>query len=129
MPERLRAIWQKILDWWNQFTARQKTLIVGAGAVVLLTIIILVTVLNQPQYVPLVTANSAKEASEIKQLLDENSVNYKMSDDGMEFKVLKKDQGTTSVLLGANDIQSYTYSFDNVNNGSFSTLYSDLYSR
>ncbi len=125
MPERLRAIWQKILDWWNQFTARQKTLIVGAGAVVLLTIIILVTVLNQPQYVPLVTANSAKEASEIKQLLDENSVNYKMSDDGMEFKVLKKDQGTTSVLLGANDIQSYTYSFDNVTNGSFSTTESD----
>ena len=125
MPERLRAIWQKILDWWNQFTARQKTLIIGAGAVVLLTIIILVTVLNQPQYVPLVTANSAKEASEIKQLLDENSVNYKMSDDGMEFKVLKKDQGTTSVLLGANDIQSYTYSFDNVTNGSFSTTESD----
>ena len=125
MPERLRAIWQKILDWWNQFTARQKTLIVGAGAVVLLTIIILVTVLNQPQYVPLVTANSAKEASEIKQLLDENSVNYKMSDDGMEFKVLKKDQGTTSVLLGANDIQSYTYSFDNVTNGGFSTTESD----
>ncbi|WP_026515781.1 flagellar basal-body MS-ring/collar protein FliF [Butyrivibrio sp. MC2021] len=125
MPERLRAIWQKILDWWNQFTARQKTLIVGAGAVVLLTLIILVTVLNQPQYVPLVKANSAKEASEIKELLDENSVNYKMSDDGMEFRVLKKDQGTTSVLLGANDIQAYSYSFDNVTNGGFSTTESD----
>ena len=49
MAERLRALWQKVLDWWNQFTARQKTLIVAASAVILLTVIFLVTVLNQPQ--------------------------------------------------------------------------------
>ena len=125
MPERLRAIWQKILDWWNRFTARQKTLIVGAGAVVLLTLIILITVLNQPQYVLLATANSTKEASEIKELLDSNAVNYKMSDDGLNFKVLKKDQANANLLLGANDIQSYAYSIDNVTNGSFSTTESD----
>ena len=65
MADRLKALWQKILDWWNQFTARQKTLIVGAGSVILLTVIILVSVLNQPQYVLLVNANSTKEASEI----------------------------------------------------------------
>lgn len=125
MPERLKAIWQKVLDWWNQFTARQKTLIVGAGAVILVTIIILVTVLNQPQYILLANANSTKEASEIKELLDSNAINYKMSDDGLEFKVLKKDQANASLLLGANDIQSYAYSIDNVTNGSFSTTESD----
>jgi len=125
MADRLKALWQKILDWWNQFTAKQKTLIVGAGSVILLTIIILVSVLNQPQYVLLVNANSTKEASEIKELLDSNSINYKMSDDGLEFKVLKKDQGNASLLLGANDIQSYTYSIDNVTDGSFSTTESD----
>ncbi len=125
MPERIKAIWQRVLDWWNQFTARQKTLIIGASTVVLLTIIILVSVLNQPQYVLLATANSTKEASEIRDLLDSNSVNYKMSDDGLEFKVLKKDQGSASLLLGANDIQSYAYSIDNVTNGSFSTTESD----
>ena len=125
MAERLRALWQKVLDWWNQFTARQKTLIVGAGAVILITIIILVTVLNQPQYVLLVQANSTKEASEIKGLLDDNSINYKMSDDGLEFKILKKDQANANLLLGANDIQSYAYSIDNVTDSSFSTTESD----
>lgn len=125
MPERFRALWQKVLDWWNQFTAKQKTLIVGAGAIVLLTIIILVTALNQPQYVLLVQATSTKEASEIKDLLDSNSINYKMSDDGLEFKVLKKDQGNASLLLGANDIQSYAYSINNVTDGNFSTTESD----
>ncbi len=125
MPERLRAIWQKILDWWNQFTAGQKRLIVGAGAVILLTVIILVTVLNQPQYVLLTTAQSGKEAAQIKELLDSNSVNYKMSEDGLEFRVLKKDRGETSLLLEANDIQAYSYAFENVTNGSFSTTESD----
>ncbi|SFB66694.1 flagellar M-ring protein FliF C-terminal domain-containing protein [Butyrivibrio sp. YAB3001] len=125
MAERFRALWQKILDWWNQFTAKQKTLIVGAGTVVLLTIIILVTVLNQPQYVLLAQANSAKEASEIKELLDSNSINYKMSDNGLEFRVLKKDQANSSLLLGANDIQSYAYTINNVTEGSFSTTESD----
>ncbi len=125
MPERFKAIWQKVLDWWNQFTARQKTLIIGASTVVLLTIIILVSVLNQPQYILLATATSTKEASEIKDLLDSNAVNYKMSDDGLEFKVLKKDQASANLLLGANDIQSYAYSIDNVTNGSFSTTESD----
>ena len=125
MAERLRALWQKVLDWWNQFTARQKTLIVGAGTVILLTIIILVTVLNQPQYVLLVQANSTKEASEIKDLLDTNSINYKLSDDGLEFKILKKDQADANLLLGANDIQSYAYTIDNVTTSSFSTTESD----
>ncbi len=125
MPERLRAIWQRILDWWNQFTARQKTLIIGASTVVLLTIIILVSVLNQPQYILLANAQSTKEASEIRDLLDSNSINYKISDDGLEFKVLKKDQASANLLLGANDIQSYAYSIDNVTNGSFSTTESD----
>ena len=114
MAERLRALWQKVLDWWNQFTARQKTLIVAASAVILLTVIFLVTVLNQPQYVLLVQATSTKEASEIKELLDGSSINYKLSDDGLEFKILKKDQAEANLLLGANDIQSYAYTIDNV---------------
>ncbi len=125
MADRFKALWQKVLDWWNQFTAKQKTLIVGAASVVLLTIIILVSILNQPQYVLLATASSTKEASEIKELLDSNAINYQMTDDGLEFKVLKKDQADANLLLGANDIQSYAYSIDNVTDGSFSTTESD----
>lgn len=125
MAERLRALWQKVLDFWNQFTAKQKTLIVGAGTVILLTIIILVTVLNQPQYVLLAQATSTKEASEIRDLLDNNSITYKISDDGLEFRILKSQQADANLLLGANDIQSYAYSIDNVTDGSFSTTESD----
>jgi flagellar M-ring protein FliF len=73
----------------------------------------------------LVQANSTKEASEIKELLDGSSINYKLSDDGLEFKILKKDQAEANLLLGANDIQSYAYTIDNVTTSSFSTTESD----
>ena len=46
MADRFKALWQKILDWWNKFTAKQKTLVVGAGTVVLLTLIILLSALK-----------------------------------------------------------------------------------
>ena len=48
--EKLKELGNRIMEWWNRFTTKQKTLIVMVAAVVL-AIAILVTVLNQPQYV------------------------------------------------------------------------------
>ena len=36
--ERLRQIPQKILDWWNKFTAKQKTIIISVTAGVILAL-------------------------------------------------------------------------------------------
>ena len=41
MAERLKAIQAKLLEWWNQFTSKQKTIIVIMGAVVIFTFAIL----------------------------------------------------------------------------------------
>ena len=98
MAERLKALWQKVLDWWNQFTAKQKTLVVGAGTVVLLTIIILVTVLNQPQYYLLAQANSGKEASQIKELLD-SAYKNSLGTQGTQGNVIQFPQKKSSEAL------------------------------
>ncbi|MFR1545550.1 MAG: hypothetical protein ACLST2_00955 [Waltera sp.] len=34
MADKLKEIPAKILEWWNKFTTRQKSIIVGAAAVV-----------------------------------------------------------------------------------------------
>ena len=36
LMERLRQIPQKILDWWNKFTSKQKTIIISVAAGVIL---------------------------------------------------------------------------------------------
>ena len=125
MPERLRVLLDKVLEWWNKFTRKQKTLIISVVSAAVVTVVILVTILNQPRYVLLVNAESTKEASEVTSLLEGENIEYQISNDGLQIKVLEKDEATASLLLGANDIPSVGYSIDNVTSGSFSTTESD----
>jgi len=125
MVERIKAIPAKILEWWNKFTAKQKTIIVCIGAGVILALAILVTVLTRPQYVALANCETTKEASVITELLDGEGLTYQTSADGLTIKILKKDESTANLLLGANDIPAASYGIENVTNGGFSTTESD----
>ena len=52
MQERLRELLQKVLDWWNKFTTKQKTYIIAAAAGIILALAIVITVVSQPQDSP-----------------------------------------------------------------------------
>ncbi|MCH4193394.1 MAG: flagellar M-ring protein FliF [Butyrivibrio sp.] len=125
MPEKLKAVLQQIKDWWDKFSTKQKTLIVVGTSVAALTVVILVTVLTRPTYVLLMSAENTSEASQVKTLLDDNSITYTISNDGLQFRVLESQEADANILLGANNIQAADYSIDNVTNGSFSTTESD----
>ncbi len=125
MPEQLQNILNRIRDWWNRFTTRQKTLIVVVASAVVLTAVLLVAVLTRPRYILLMNAENTAQASEVKTLLDGNSIDYQISSDGLQFKVNEKQESDANLLLGANKIQAADYSIDNVTNGSFSTTESD----
>ena len=51
MADKLKEIPAKILEWWNKFTTRQKSIIVGAAAVVIFAFAIIMYVMSKPQYV------------------------------------------------------------------------------
>ena len=70
MVDRLKDILQKIQEWWNKFTAKQKTIIISVTAGVIMALAILATVLTRPQYETLITCESTKQASEIIELLE-----------------------------------------------------------
>lgn len=125
MQDRLKALWKKITDWWKALSIKQRTIIVSVTAVIILAFVILVTALSRPQYSLLATCESTKEASEIKDLLDKESIPYKISADGLQIQVLSSKLSDANLLLGANDIQASSYSIDNVTTGSFSTTESD----
>ncbi len=129
MPDRIRELLQKVLDWWNKFTTKQKTYIVAAAAGVVLALAILITILSQPQYVALINCETTKEASEVSELLEGENLDFKVSDDGYQIKINKKQQSEANLLLGANDIQSSAYTIDNVTDGGFSTTESDKQKR
>lgn len=125
MADRIKELLAKVLEWWNKFSAKQKTFIISAGAGVILAFAILITILTRTQYIVLANCESTKEASEIVELLEGEGLKYQVSDDGYQIKIDKSKQSEASLLLGANDIQAATYTIDNVTEGGFSTTEAD----
>ncbi len=125
MPERIQQILNRILEWWKQFTTRQKALIISIAAVVVVAFSILGYVVSRPTMVTLITCDDTSEASSVKDLLDENSITYELSSDGLTFSVNQEDQANASILLGSNNIPSSGYSISDAVDGSFSTTESD----
>ena len=129
MADRLRALWQRIVEWWNKFTPKQKTIIVSSAAAAVLAIAILTYALTRPDYVVIARCENAKESSAITTLLDGESIQYTTSDDALTISVLKKDESKVNLLLGANDIPTVGYSISDVTDGGFSTTESDKQKR
>ena len=125
MVDRLKELLQKVQEWWNKFTAKQKTIIISVTAGVILALAILGTVLTRPRYETLITCDSAKKASEITALLEGDSIPYQTTDDGLIISVQKQDIAKATLLLGANNYPADSYSLESALAGGLSTTESD----
>ncbi len=125
MLDRLREIPQRILEWWNKFTSKQKTIIISVAAGVIVALAVLATVLTRPQYQVLITCESTKQASEIISLIEGDSIPYQVTDDGLIISVLKEDVARATLLLGANGVPADSYGLDAALGGGFATTESD----
>ncbi len=122
---KLKEIGQKIIAWWNHFTAKQKTLIIAIAAGVIVALVILYSVLSSPNYTLLQQCDSTKEASEITAALDEASISYTVSDDGLQIKVPKDNIATARLTLASSGITTTGYTIEEALSGSFTTTEAD----
>ena len=125
MAERIKQIPKKLLEIWNNWTKKQKTVIVSAVAVFLVAVVILAVVLNQPNYQVLTTCKDYTELSEVTALLKSNSYDYKVADNSLIVQVPKAKLTDAKMLIASENIQSDGYSFDDAMNSSFTTTESD----
>ena len=126
IQEKIRQILTRIVEWWKKFTTKQKVLIGGLTASVVLALVILAVVLMKPTYETLVVAESTAQAASIKELLDsDSSIEYKIMEDDLTFKVKKESKTAAKYLLGTNEIVTDDYTLDDVLDGSFSTTEAD----
>lgn len=95
----------KALEWWNKFSTKQKTVIVCVAAGVVLLFSVLTVFLTRDQYKVLITAETTKEAAKVKELLDENSLTYKVSADGKQVSILTTQESDANLVLGAKTFQ------------------------
>ena len=88
MTDRLKGFLNKIVEWWNKFTPKQKTIIVCSFAGVILAIGVLSYFLSRPEYTVVKVCESTAVAAEVKDLLDSNEIMNYTSDDALTVYVL-----------------------------------------
>ncbi|MCR5824803.1 MAG: hypothetical protein K6G60_10270 [Lachnospiraceae bacterium] len=82
MPEQLKNIQKKALEYWNKWTTKQKTIIIGIFAGVVLIITALILFLGRTRYTALYNFGSTETASRAVTTLKEAGYASKLDSDG-----------------------------------------------
>lgn len=126
MPEQVKQILDKIVEWWKKFNNKQRILLISAFSVVMIALIILGVVMTTPSYEHLHTCKDYTEAAKIKELLaSDESIDYTFNEKTLSFSVKEEDLGNASMLLGSSQIELTSYSINNVIDGSFTKTEAD----
>lgn len=129
MADKLKDIQVKFLEWWNKFTSRQKTIIIGIGAVVIFTFAILIYIVSKPQYTRLITCESTTDAAAVVEILDGAGIQHQESDDGLIIKVQSKQLSDANLALASGGYAPADWSLEDVFSGGFSSTASDVQKR
>lgn len=125
MADKAKQILKQLLDIWNKYSGKQKTVIISAVCVVVLAFTLLIVLMQRTEYEKLTIADSTKDASNIVKLLKDEGIVYKVDDDDVTIYVEAERQSDALFLLADNDIPSTGLSVDELLNNSLSTTNSD----
>ncbi len=125
MVERLKQIPVQLLNQWNKYTSKQKTIIIGVIVTVFLALFILVNVMNRTIYKTLIISESARDASTVASLLKEESIPYKLGEDNLTIKVDEKRYSDAILLVYSSDVSKSGLTLDELVSNDLSTTNSD----
>lgn len=126
MLDRLKSIQTKIVEFWNRFTSKQKTMIICIAAAVIFVLVALIVLLNRTTYVELVTFANTTEAAAAEEILTEEGIVFDVTSDGLTFLVAEESESHARLALGENNIAAnYDDSWEKLFDNSMSTTDSE----
>jgi flagellar M-ring protein FliF len=125
MADRLKQIPKQLLDLWNKYTSKQKTIIISVFCVVVFAFALLIFLMQRVEYEVLTIAENTKDASNVIELLKAEEITYKLGDDQLTVSVDTKSYSDAILLLASNDMPSTGLTVDELLNNSLSTTNSD----
>ncbi len=101
MQDRLKRVQDQFATFWNKYSSKQKTAIVGVCAGVIFAFALLTYILSRPEYETLSQTSDMEVADGIINELNENEIGYRNSvDNGVMFiEVEKQDVADATILL------------------------------
>ena len=106
MMEHLIAIKDKILEFWNKYTAKQKTVIICVACAILLAIVLLAYFMTRPVYDNLVSL-SGDAAVTFNEALESKGISYQKESDtngNITFKVEHSQYEDAALLMSEKQI-------------------------
>lgn len=125
MAERLKQIPKDLLEFWNKYTAKQKTILISVVSVIIIAFIVLIYITGRVEYRELTITETTKEASEVVDLLESEDIKYRLESDRLTVSVDLKRYSDAVLLLASNDMPSTGITLDELLNNSLSTTNSD----
>lgn len=125
MADRLKEILAKIKEWWNNYTSRQKTIIIAIAATVIFTFVIILGIISKPQYIKLGTYSSAAESSRVVDILNDAGITHRESSDALTIEVVKKQEYQAHLALGSAGIVTDKLKYSDFVENSISATSSD----
>ena len=87
MADKLKEIPGKILEWWNKFTSKQKTILIATIAVAVFTVVIVTYTFTRPEYTKIGTYSNTSDAAKVVEILNDAGITHKESTDGLVIEV------------------------------------------
>ncbi|MDE6168535.1 MAG: hypothetical protein K2G28_08775, partial [Acetatifactor sp.] len=87
MADKLKEIPGKILEWWNKFTSKQKTILIATAAVAVFTVVIVTYAFTRPEYTKIGTYSNTSDAAKVVEILNDAGISHRETTDGLVIEV------------------------------------------
>lgn len=125
MKERVQEIPAKIVEFWNRYTSRQKTIIISVICVVLVLIGVMAYLVSRPTWTRFQQFGNLEDASSMVKALDDQGIANKSSKDGLTLYVHDQDMTKAFYCMSDNNLTDKGYTWDDAFNNSISTTESE----
>lgn len=104
MNERISQYKDKGIQYWNQFSKKQKIIFLSTIALFIIAIVIITMMFSKTEYEVAFTELDSKDAAGIMTYLDGSSIPYKLSSDGKSISVPSTEASRAKVAVGSQGI-------------------------
>ena len=121
MQEKIKEIPNKLKDFWNKYTGKQKTIIIAVICVVLVAIGVTAWFVSRPSWTRFQAFENLDDANAMANALSDTGIDYKASKDGLTLYVKDGDMTKALYTMSDNNLVEKGYTWDKAFDNSMST--------
>ncbi|WNS44786.1 flagellar basal-body MS-ring/collar protein FliF [Paenibacillus sp. MMS20-IR301] len=104
MNERLAQYREKVTQYWNRFSGKQKILFFSTLFIIIIVIVVVTTQLSKTEYEVAFQDLDSTDSAGVMSYLDTSGISYRLSPDGKSISVPSTDAARIKIAIGSQGI-------------------------